>query len=205
MAAARHDAPLAYQLLASTKPPAQTTIDPRGPRAQLTSEENLEQALLGRIAGLDPKLAAQNAEQMMDKGQFPRSLPEVINQLQRQDPAAAEKLADKTIKKIQAANILTSNEAGTLVQMLLAPGPRPPGSVANDAAAKSPIQARGPVLEQAAYVDLLSTVIDAALKATPATQNNQHVQILRRNHRPKRRLRRTTPDVCWPDCRLPCL
>src|SRR6185369_10620345 len=68
LTAARHDAQLAYQLLAATRPPANTQpLDARGPRAQLTSEENLEQTLLGRIAALDPKLAAQNAEQMLDK------------------------------------------------------------------------------------------------------------------------------------------
>lgn len=175
LAAARHDAELAYQLLAATKPPAAANpTDQRGPRAQLTSEDNLEQTLLARIAALDPKLAAQNAEQMMEKGQFPRSLPEVINQLRSQDAEAADKLAVKTVKKIQVANLLTSNEAGSLAQTLLTAGPRPPASESgSNAAAKQPVQSRGPVLEQSAYIDLLSTVIDAALKATPATQNNQ--------------------------------
>jgi hypothetical protein len=176
LAVARHDAPLAYQLLASTKPPpsTQNTPEQRGPRGQLTSEENLEQTLLARIAALDPKLAAQNAEQMMDKGQFPRSLPEVINQLQRQDPEAAAKLADKTVKRIQTANLLTSNEAGSLAQVLLMPGPRSAGSESSDTAKTQP-QGRMPVLEQSAYVDLLSTIIDAALKVTPSAQNNQRV------------------------------
>ena len=171
LAAARHDAALAYQLLATTKPPAtpQPAVDQRGPRAQLNSEENLEQQLLARIAALDPKLAAQNAEQMIDKGQFPRTLPEVINQLRRQDAEAAEKLADKTVKRLQSANLLTNNEASMLVQTLLAPGIRQP--VAEGAA--EPTSRRGPALEQSAYVDLLSTVIDAALKATPSAQRGQ--------------------------------
>ncbi len=101
LTAARHDAPLAYQLLATTKPPANTqpTAEARGPRPPVNAEENLEQVLLGRIAALDPKLAAQNAEQMMDKGQFPTTLPQVINQLYRQDPDAAEKLADRAVKE----------------------------------------------------------------------------------------------------------
>src|SRR5215213_8514974 len=129
LTAARHDAPLAYQLLATTKPPATTqpTTDARGPRPQLTSDDNLEQQLLGRIASLDPKLAAQNAEQMMDKGQFPMTIPEVIDQLYKQDADAAEKLADRTVKKIQASNILARPEAGNLVQALLRAGPRPAG------------------------------------------------------------------------------
>jgi hypothetical protein len=99
LAAARHDAPLAYQLLAATKAPVAAPTsnqnqasDPRNQRAQFNSDDNLEQTLLGRVAALDPKLAAQNAEQMMSKGQFPRTLGEVISQLQRQDAEAAQKL-----------------------------------------------------------------------------------------------------------------
>ena len=130
LTAARHDAALAYQLLATTKPPAnvqQPTADGRGPRIQQLSDDNLEQTLLGRVAALDPKLAAQNAEQMLAKGQFPSTISEVINQLYKQDPAAAEKLADKTVKQIQAANILTKTDASGLVQTLLRAGPRPAG------------------------------------------------------------------------------
>ena len=174
LTAAKHDAALAYQLLAATKPPASTqpvTADARGPRPQINSEDNLEQVLLGRIASLDPKLAAQNAEQMMDKGQFPTSLPQVINQLYKQDADAADKLADKTVKKIQAANILSTG-TGALVQLLLRGGPRPANSGKNETA--SVTNSSWPaVLGQSAYVDLLSAVVDGALKATPPTINNQ--------------------------------
>ncbi|HEU4508795.1 MAG TPA: hypothetical protein VFR78_11190 [Pyrinomonadaceae bacterium] len=175
LAAARHDAALAYQLLAATKPPASTqpVADQRGPRLQVTSEENLEQALLARIATLDPKLAAQNAELMMDKGQFPRTIGEVINQLSRQDEAAAQKLAEKTVKRLQTANLATNNEAATLAQALLAPGPRPTTSNTDDANKQSnPGSGRRPVLEQSLYLDLLTAAVDAALKVQPS-QNNQ--------------------------------
>jgi hypothetical protein len=176
LTAARHDAALAYQLLASTKPPANTqpTANARDPRAQLTSEDNLEQQLLGRIASLDPKFAAQNADQMLEKGQFPSTISDVINQLYKQDAAAAEKLADKTVKKIQAANILAKSDAGTLVQTLLRGGPRPAGD-SNSSSANAQPQRWPAVLGQTAYVDLLSTVVDAALKATPPAQTNQRV------------------------------
>ena len=172
LTAARHDAPLAYQLLAATRLPANVqTTDARGPRAQLTSEENLEQTLLGRVAALDPKFAAQNAEQMLDKGQFPMTLGQVIDQLYRQDQEAGDKFADKAVKKIQAANILTKNEAGALVQILLRGGPRPSGESTGSTAKPQTTDMTG-VLGQSAYLDLLSTVVDAALKATPASQNN---------------------------------
>jgi hypothetical protein len=186
LTAARHDAPLAYQLLASTKPPANTqqvTADGRGgPRLQLLSDDNLEQTLLGRVAALDPKLAAQNAEQMLAKGQFPSTISEVINQLYKQDAEAADKLADKTVKQIQAANILTKTEVTGLVQSMLRAGPRPAAAAstsstsASTSSSNTPSTGPQPVLSQAAYVDLLSTVVDAALKATPAAQSAQRGQ-----------------------------
>jgi hypothetical protein len=92
LTAARHDATLAYQLLAVTKPSLPPAGDDvRSNRPAVTSEDNLEQSLLSRVAALDPKLAAQNAEQMLDKGQFPFSLPQVIGQLQLQDADAANR------------------------------------------------------------------------------------------------------------------
>lgn len=176
LAAARHDAQLAYQLLAITKPaalPAPQIADPRIPRPQFTPEDNLEQQLLGRVAALDPKFAAQNAEQMMEKGQFPRTMTEVINNLYKQDPDAAAKMADKTVKKLQATNLLTNVEAATLAQMLLMRGPRPAGTlnVSNPTLI--------PVLEQGPYAELLGNVVDMALKAAPINQNNQRGQVQR--------------------------
>ena len=175
LAVARHDAALAYQMFATTKPPAslQPVANQRGPRANMASDENLEQQLLGRIAALDPKFAAQNAEQMLDKGQFPASLTDVISQLRTQDPDAAEKLADKTVKKIQATNLLTNAESTGLVLNLLRLGPRGAGETPVLTGAKPQAPGRPAVLEQAAYVELLSAVVDGALKATPP-QNSQN-------------------------------
>jgi hypothetical protein len=178
MAAARHDAALAYQLLASTKPPAtlQPVADQRGPgpRANAMSDENLEQNLLGRIAALDPKFAAQNAEQMLEKGQFPVTLSEVINQLRKQDPEAADKLTDKTVKRLQAANLLTNTEASGLVVTLLRLGPRTAGDTTTAPASSKSSTGRPPILDQTAYVDLLSAIVDGGLKMTAPVQNNQN-------------------------------
>jgi hypothetical protein len=72
---------------------------------------------------------------------------------------------------------LTNNEAAVLAQSLLTPGPRPPASASptaeTPATANAPQRGRAPVLEQSAYVDLLSSVIDSALKATPPSQANR--------------------------------
>jgi len=176
LAAARHDAPLAYQLLTATKPPVNTqnVPDNRNPRMQFNAEDNLEQILLGRVAALDPKLAGQNAEQMVDKGQFPRSLPEVISQLQKQDPDAAAKLTDKTMKKLQAANLLTNNDASSLAVVLSILGPKLPTQPSDGGTgASAPVVGRTGILEQSAYVDLLTSLVDAALKAQPQPRNAQ--------------------------------
>jgi len=182
LAAAKHDAQLAYQLLATTKPvtPVVQVVNndqrtpPRPP--QFNSEDNLEQILLGRIAALDPKLAATNAEQMMEKGQFPRTVSEVINQLYFQDPDAGAKFADKTVKRLQSANFLTNNEATILAQQMLNAGVRQVGnqvSGVNQLPSGVPLSGRVATLEQSAYVDLLSAVIDAALKSGPLQTNQR--------------------------------
>jgi hypothetical protein len=141
----------------------------------MMTDEALEQNLLGRIAALDPKMAAQNADQMLDKGQFPVTLPDVINQLQRQDADAADKLADKAVKKLLASNIASNSQAMGLVQSLLRNGPRPAvdasASTANVAAKEQP-RGTPAVLPQSSYVDLLSAAVDAALKAVPVLQTS---------------------------------
>jgi hypothetical protein len=176
LTAARHDAPLAYQLLAATRPAVTppAVVDPRNPR-QIISEENLEQNLLAQVSALDPKLAGQNAEQMLEKGQFPRSLTEVIAQLQRKDEEAATKLTDKMLKLLQSTNMLANTEAGTLALGLLGPGPRLPASNSSGNEDTPKVQPQAPyqVLNQSAYNDLMGTVIDAALKATPQAGINQ--------------------------------
>ena len=174
LAAARHDAQLAYQLLNSTKtaPPIEVDQNARN-RIQLSPDDSLEQTLLGRIAALDPKLAATNAKQMLDKGTFPRTLPDVLAQLQKQDADAAAKLGDETVKKLEAANMLSNSEAANLAQLLLMAGPRAAADASATATTQTAIPGRAAVLDQSTYVDLMGTVVDLALKATPATQTNQ--------------------------------
>jgi hypothetical protein len=115
---------------------------------------------------------------MLAKGQFPRSLAEVIGQLQSKDEEAATKLTDKTLKLLQSSNMLANTEAGTLALGLLTPGPRlsTGTSSGSESAPKVQTTTRYQVLDQSAYSDLMGTVIDTALKATPQTANNQRGQ-----------------------------
>ena len=161
LTAARHDAALAYQLLAATKPVSTANPnDPAGSR-RFDAEEMLEQNLLAQISALDPKFALQQAEQLLDKGELKRSLADVLRQLQTKDKEAAAKLEERIVKKLQTANMLTNNEAGGLAMSLLLPGPRT--SDEKGALTGTAVQ---PLISQSAYQDLLAAVIDTAMKTT---------------------------------------
>lgn len=165
---ARHDAPLAYQFLGAThqSEPAPNLRAAGRP----DQEEDLEQRLLAQVAALDPMLALQNAEQMLDKGQYPRSLADVLSQLQSKDKKAAAKLEEKMLKRLQSANMLSTVDAGTLALGLLQRRPRPAGSTDTELLASN---GQGSLLRPSAYADLLGILIDAALKAMPQTGTNQ--------------------------------
>lgn len=173
LTAARYDAPLAYQLLAATRPPTSLSELSGG---GFNSEDNLEQRLLAQVAALDPKLALQNAEQLLEKGKYPQSLIEVLTQLRAKDKEAAAKLEDKLLKRLTPATILSTGDAGSLALGLLRPGPRVSTATTTTVAAVR----NQPFLPQSSYVDLLGAVIDSALKATPqagnATATNQQRQ-----------------------------
>lgn len=162
---ARYDAPFAYQLLAATRQPA-PAADPAGTIA-VNVEDNLEQRLLAQVAALDPKLALQNAEQLLEKGQYPRSLSEVLAQLQAKDKEGAAKLEDKLLKRLVSANILASWDAASLALDLLQPGPRS----SNSSKVSATVSKRPAQIGQSGYVDLMGNVIDAALRATSQASN----------------------------------
>ncbi|MCM3905938.1 MAG: hypothetical protein ND866_30005, partial [Pyrinomonadaceae bacterium] len=168
LAVARHDVTLAYQLLAATRPPT----PPAGTgNSRFESEDSLEERLLAQVAELDPKLALQNAEQMLDKGQYSRSLAQVLAQLQTKDKDAAAKLEDKLVKRLQSANMLSTLDAGTLALTLLRPGPRPPAESTTPTPASLSNSAQ--TLTPSTYTSLLGNLIDAALKATPPPAGSQ--------------------------------
>ena len=106
---ARYDAPLAYQLLAATRTPANELAN-----SGLNFEDELEQRLLAQVAALDPKLALQNAEELLAKGKYPRSLLDVLIQLRTKDKEGAVKFEEKLAKRLTASNMLASPDAGVL-------------------------------------------------------------------------------------------
>jgi hypothetical protein len=163
LTAARHNATLAYQLAQMTQPPAMPT-DPQTGRP-VNSEANLEQRLLAQIAKSDPQLALKNAEEMLDKGQYPNSLAQVLAQLQLKDKEAAAKFSERLVKRLQMENLLAKQDAGNLLLNLLRQGPRPADNSADGAKAR--LTGSSPVLSEAAYISLMDALVTAALRATP--------------------------------------
>jgi hypothetical protein len=194
LTAAQHDAALAYQLLSTTR---SATLDAgnnspgardwnmrfRGP----SPDSNLEENLLARVAAIDPKLAAQKVEEALTNGQYPNTLSQVLSALQLQDREAATKLTAKVVSKLQLENMLANVQAETLALNLLRAGPLPAQTATNgtqavanqtasNQAGSNPVRANNagaPVLGESSFQDLMNTVIDAALRATPQTANNQ--------------------------------
>lgn len=167
---ARQDSTLAYQLLHMTKPaPATASARPPG-QPQPDMEAGLERSLLAQIAATDPKVALQNAEELLAKGQYSSAMANVLAQLQLKDKEAAATFQDKLIKKLQSENLLANPGASGLAMALLRPGVKLPVDPSSSAA-QTTTQRQAAILPLAAYRDLLETVIVASLKATPPTQN----------------------------------
>jgi hypothetical protein len=187
LTAAQHDAALAYQLLATTQSPTPATdTNSRRP----SPDANLEQNLLARVAATDPKLAARKVEEALTAGQYPSTTAQVLTALRLQDKEAATKLTGKVVSKLQSENMLANPQAQVLAFFLLRAGPLPAETATGNtqAVAVTPaasnqgtpnptlVGAGSPVLDGSAFQDLMNTVIDAALRATPqstATQRGQ--------------------------------
>ncbi len=164
---ARRDPKLAYNFLLTTRLPAPP--NPTVNTGQQNMETNLEMNLLAQVAGSDPRLALQNAEAALDKGQFPSSLARLLAQLQEKDKEAAAKLKDKLFKKLNAEVLLNASGASNLALSLLRPGPRLSETKESNAQtqANNSFRAGNPALDETAFRELLELVIAAALKATP--------------------------------------
>src|SRR5262245_15205263 len=159
LAAARHDGDFAYQLLQNI--PSPPTSGPAPGR----SDSTLEQTLVAAIAANDPKTAIKNAQEWLDKGEYPSSLSKVLSQLQTRDAESAAKLAEKVVKRLQPEELLAKQDASRLSLNLLRPGPLP-DKKAGASSQPGPMNANR-VLSESAYRDLLNATITAALKATP--------------------------------------
>ncbi len=171
LAAARHDATLAYQLFQTTRPVQQPTTDTRANNRQRDEDAALEQRLLALVAANDPVVALRKAEEMLDKGQYGNMLTSVLAQLQQTDKAAAARLTDKILARLQTDNLLASRDAGGLAFSLLQAGVRP--ADAPTSSTQTSTTNNSAVLNDSTYRNLMETVVSAALRATPNQTRTQ--------------------------------
>jgi len=182
---AKRDASLAYEYLNTTKLPAPPENGrggrggqggPGGPGGAFgqvvgaRQESNLEANILAQVAASDPKLALENAKQLLNSDQYPNSLSKVLSQLQAKDKDMAAKLADEILKKLRSDNLTNAADARSLAFALLQPGPRPPETPSSQQSDQKLNPAPTQPLSDASYKSLMNTVISAALNVTPTDQ-----------------------------------
>ena len=174
LSAGRHDAELGYQLLRSTQPQTENTVN--GRRFAPPSQNALEQMLLATIAATDPKVAYQKATESLDKGEYPTALNRVLAQLQSKDEDAFKKLSDKALSKLNSDALLANRNADNVAIGLLTPGPRPASTSTSSANTTKPSNSQNiptPVLSETAFHDLMDNAVTAALTVTSlGTGNN---------------------------------
>lgn len=166
---ARHDPQLALDFMRATRLPDGVQDRPGPPGGPGSfAETNLEAGLLAQIAAADPALALKNANEMLDKEQYPNSLQRVLSQLQQKDKESATKLTDNLLRKLSAETLLSSRDAGSLTLSLLRAGPQPPEAAAKQQQPATTTNSNQ-VLNQADYVKLMESAISASLRAQPRT------------------------------------
>lgn len=180
---ARRDPALALDILRATRLPE--TAQANNPYRRMDSDANMEFNLLALVAANDPKQALQKAEEMLSKGEYSGALANLLAQLQAKDKDAAAKLTDDVLKSLHSENLTTNMNARNLAFMMLRSGPQPTATTDQKVSATVNTQANGQtttpannqasgqVLSEAAYRDLLDTLVSAALGVTPqpATTN----------------------------------
>jgi hypothetical protein len=175
-AISRRDPKLAYESFLGLRlpvapPPANAppNMPPNQNANPQNSETNLEMSLLAAMAASDPRLALQNAEASLEKGQFPNSLARLLAQLQQKDKDAAVRLKEKIFKKLNTSTLLSNQGAATLALSLLRPGPRLSGTqtVVTATGNSNNNNSNNQALDEASYRELLELVVATALSTGP--------------------------------------
>jgi hypothetical protein len=170
----RRDPKLAYESFLAMRlpvapPPANAppNMPPNQNANPQNSETNLEMSLLAAMAASDPRLALQNAEASLEKGQFPNSLARLLAQLQQKDKDAAARLKEKIFKKLNTSTLLGNQGAATLALSLLRSGPRLSGTQTVVTATGNSNNSNNQALDEASYRELLDLVVATALSTGP--------------------------------------
>lgn len=157
------DPKLAYELMLATRPSEQVQeARPGRSGPRFGSESELEMRLLSEVADSDPLTALRNAQDMLNKGQFPNSLVRTLGKMRAGNPQAADKLSESIVEKLTPETLLGKTDAASLALSLLRPGPVP----ADQKESKSSQVEQ--VLNESAFRSLLQNVVTASLSYQPS-------------------------------------
>jgi hypothetical protein len=120
-AIAAHDAQLAGEFLAATRPDAKSSVyNPE-------NEAQIELTLAQQAARQDPKRALQIAKERLATAKNPSVVSGILYSLREKDPAAAQELADSIVAKLRTENPLSYEYASFAINLIsLAPPPPSP-------------------------------------------------------------------------------
>jgi hypothetical protein len=162
---AAHDAQLASDFLAATRPPADGKNNLYNPE----NEAQLELTLAQQIARQDPKKALQIAKEKLATAKSPSVVSSILYSLREKDPAAAQELADAIVAKMKSETQLSQESASFAINLLsLAPPPSPP-----DGNGIRPSGSQTPLITPAAARELIEKVL-AAIQAQLAAARRQN-------------------------------
>ncbi len=158
------DSKLALEFLRATRRPNPT--DPRmgGDRNQ---EKYIEYQLAAQVAGNDPQMSYQMAEELIRNG-LDYQVFSILNNLRTKDPQLGARLATSVVEKIKSTDLLSGydniNFANQMIQYLKS-------QMVQTTNAQKGIASTSPAMPDAqqAYRDVLNSYVSAALKLTSKT------------------------------------
>jgi hypothetical protein len=161
------DSKFALEFLRATRRPDQADGRMGGDRSQ---EKYLEYQLAAQVAGNDPQLSFQMAEELLKNG-LNYQVFSILNNLRNKDPQLGARLSNEIVEKIKTTDLLTGydniNFANQMLNYLKS-------QMAQTAEAQKGVIVQPPSSSpmpnaQQAYRDVLNTYVGAALKLTSRT------------------------------------
>ncbi|MBC7912145.1 MAG: hypothetical protein H7Y30_16680, partial [Pyrinomonadaceae bacterium] len=157
-ALARHDARLARDLLAETRPQA-SQKNPDAPAME--NEEEFEIRLAAVVAKHDPAQALEMAQKSLAKG-FSNSLPTLITEIQKQDAEAAAKLTSDILTKLKTTKLAENQEASNVAFRIFVMA-----TETKQAKASGDEKSKTPLLGEQSLRELAELLASTALNAPP--------------------------------------
>jgi hypothetical protein len=159
------DSKFALEFLRATRLPEAADSRVGGDRNQ---EKHLEYQLAAQVAGNDPQLSFQMAEELIKNG-LNYQVFSILNNLRNKDPQLGARLASEIVEKIKTTDLLSGYENINFANQMLNYLKSQMAPAANAQKGSSPSSPPPMPNVQQAYRDVLNSYAGAALKLTSKT------------------------------------